>query len=608
MSTIINTGMMNTPLANLARQSAIKTDPGDAPPPPDFRNDTGSDDAFSMDEASDSDSGDIQPIKPAAVKPTLDLKNVPIWDNTISTRDNAQAIKIALGSAGYLDTTKTKAPLLGSAMEARKRLEEETTAGQLPNEPVHVYVRRYQNLWNLLKKAHGQWTFEYVATNYLIPCLHPDYDHIVDTTTSAAAVNEKLATIISAGQNMEARKRRRQQRVRACPPNLNSCNSRDPQHTTRPIVVCGRYDRPGHTHQQCVAKRHANGLGILDDTTPTSTMTNPRYDRHQREPAERRVNTGYGHNPRDNYHHQAPPHHSSMPIMLTCTTAATGAQEGEGEDSAEDGFHDPCHILYSDSYDDFESPFSHSWRVHHSRPHPDAFPIFDTPDIPPRWNIYSHPYPLDPPIHLFDINWQRPQPVPTPAPPLCLTSPTFPASAALASHILHAEQGALRGEPPPTLPLLTAAPFLPLPTSLVIDHLFSPCHGPSAPEVEIRLVEYGYTIHKITGANPSPEARTMWTHRLRVINDKYPDRLPPSAFHDCRARTPMDVNNITITALEALRPVTLIVSGPPCQPWSRAGSRLGWQDHRSRAFASVIGFIRFYLTSQPAPVLLGLPP
>eukprot|EP00873_Tetraselmis_striata_P013205 jgi/Tetstr1/433469/TSEL_022741.t1 len=353
MSTSVNTGMMNTPLANLARQSAIKTDPGHAPPPPDFHDDTNYDDAFSMAGASDNDSEDIQHIKPAAVKPTLDLKNVPIWDSTISTRDNAQAIKIALGSAGYLDTTKGKgtrqeqmillaalrhatahypmAPaignsismdsrkcgytawkallteLQGSAMEERKRLEEEITTGRLPNEPVQVYVRRYQNLWNLLNKAHGQWTFKYVAANYLIPCLHPYYDHIVDTTTSAATVNEKLATIISAGQNMEARKRQRQQRVRACPPNLNSSSPRDPQHTTGPIVVCRRCDRPGHTQQQCVAMRHANGLRILHDTTPTSTMTNPRYDRHQRAPAERRVNTNYGHHPRDNYRHQAPP-------------------------------------------------------------------------------------------------------------------------------------------------------------------------------------------------------------------------------------------------------------------------------------------------------------
>eukprot|EP00873_Tetraselmis_striata_P018546 jgi/Tetstr1/438810/TSEL_027319.t1 len=488
-------------------------------------------------------------------------------------------------------------------MEEHKRLEEEITAGQLPNEPVQVYVRRYQNLWNLLNKAHGQWTFEYVAANYLIPGLHPDYDHIVDTTTSAANVNEKLATIISAGQNMEARKRQRQQRVRACPPNLNSYSPRDPQHTTGPSVVCRRCDRPGHTQQQCVARRHANGMHILDDTTPTSTMTNPRYDRHQRAPAERRVNTNYGHHPRDNYRHQAPPgqpfyndnrnnqnrpqrqqrwtnqggndgmqrhqqpvgfvspagrqhpghqhasdtftqrptghqeaypfvgvspsaqHHSSLPIMLTCNSAAqrgadTGAHEGEGEDIAEDDLHDPWHVPYSDSYGDFESPFSPSWHVHRSRPHPDAFPIFDTPDIPPRWNVYSHPYSLDPPIHLFDINWQR----------------------------------------------------------------------------------YGFTIHKITGADPSPEARTMWTHRLHVISDKYPDRLPPSAFQDCHARTPMDVNNITIAELETLRPVTLIVSSPPCQPWSRAGSRLGWQDHRSRTFASVISFIRFYLTTEPTPV------
>eukprot|EP00873_Tetraselmis_striata_P015603 jgi/Tetstr1/435867/TSEL_024755.t1 len=175
MSISITTGMMNTPLANLTRQSAIRTDHGSAPPQSGFRDDTNSDDSFSMDDALDSDSGDIQHIKPAAVKPTLDLKNVPIWDNTISTRDNAQAIKISLGSAGYLNTTKGKAwrallnELQGSGMEERKRLEEEITACQLPNEPVHAYVRRYQNLWNLLNKAHGHWTFKYVATNYLIP-------------------------------------------------------------------------------------------------------------------------------------------------------------------------------------------------------------------------------------------------------------------------------------------------------------------------------------------------------------------------------------------------------------------------------------------------------
>eukprot|EP00873_Tetraselmis_striata_P027885 jgi/Tetstr1/448149/TSEL_035442.t1 len=238
----------------VSAESAIKTDPSNAPPPLDFRDDTSSDDAFSLDGASDSDSG--------------------------------------LSHGG-----------------ARKRLEEEITSGQLPNEPVQVYIRRYHNLWNLLTKAHGQWTFEYVATNYIIPGLHPVYDHIVDTTTSAATVNEKLGTIISAGQNMEARKRQRHQRVRACPPNLNSFNPRDPQHTTRPSVICRRCDRPGHTQQQCVARRHANGLRILDDTAPTGTMNDPRYDRHQREPTERRVNNSYGHNPRANCHHQAPQGH-----------------------------------------------------------------------------------------------------------------------------------------------------------------------------------------------------------------------------------------------------------------------------------------------------------
>eukprot|EP00873_Tetraselmis_striata_P012646 jgi/Tetstr1/432910/TSEL_022250.t1 len=351
MSTNITTGMVNTPLANLARK----------------------------------------------MKPTLDLKNVPIWDNTISTRDNAQAVKISIGSAGYLNTTKGKGTrqeqmtllaamrhatahypmalaivniismdsgkcgyaawkallteLQGSAMEERKRLEEEITACQLPNEPIQVYVRRYQKLGNLLNKAHGQWTFEYVATNYLIPGLHPYYDHIVDTTISAAIVHEKMATIISAGQNMEARKRQRQQRVRACPPNIIFYYPRDPQHATRPNV--GGND---------VMQRHPQPVGFV---SPAG---------HQNK-GHRQANNNSGQRP-TGYKEAYPfvgvsptaQHHGSLPIMLTCTTAtpggaATGAQEGE-------------------------------------------------------------------------------------------------ASAALVSHVLHAEQGVLRGDPPPTLPLLTADPIL----------------------------------------------------------------------------------------------------------------------------------------------------
>eukprot|EP00873_Tetraselmis_striata_P041434 jgi/Tetstr1/461698/TSEL_006798.t1 len=322
------------------------------------------------------------------VKPTLDLKNVPIWDNTISTRDNAQAIKISLGSAGYLDTTKGK------------------------------------DLWKMLNKAHGQWTFEYVATNYLIPRLRPDYDHIVDTTISAATVYEKLATIISAGQSMETLKRQRQQRVRACPPNLNYYNARDPQHATRPDVVCIRFDRIGHTQQQCVARRHANGLRILEDTTPTSTTNDPRYDRRQRESAERRVNASYGHNPRDNYNHQAP----------------------------------PCQHFYNNRTNQDRLQRQQRWITHGGN----------------------------------DGMQRHQQPV---------------SFVSAAGH----QNGALRGDPPPTLPLLTTAPILQLPTSLAVDHLFSPCHHqqsvnrrPSpratAPYVLVAIDDWKGPCPSVTGA------------------------------------------------------------------------------------------------------------
>eukprot|EP00873_Tetraselmis_striata_P010769 jgi/Tetstr1/431033/TSEL_020752.t1 len=370
--------------------------------------------------------------------------------------------------------------LQGSAMEERKGLEEEITTCQLPNEPVQV------------------------ATNYLIPGLRPDYDHIVDTTISAATVNnEKPATIIIAGQNMEARKCQRQQRGRACPPNLISYNPKDKQYATRPSVVCKRCDRPGHTHQRCVAKRHANGLRILGDTTPTGAMNDPRYDGRHRELAERRVNTRYGHNPRDNYNHQAPLGQHSYNNNRTNQDRLKRKQRWTNQ-GGNDGMHrhqQPVGFV--------------SLAGHHNQGHQQAN---DNSNQRPTGHREAYPF-VDVSLSAQHHN----------SLPIMLTCTTAtPGGAAT---------GAQEGEGKDDAE----------------DDLHDPWHVP------------------------------------------YSDS-------DDDFETPMSVNDITITELEHLRPVTLIVSGPPCQPWSRAGSRLGWQDHRSRAFASVIGFIRFYLITQPTPV------
>eukprot|EP00873_Tetraselmis_striata_P008361 jgi/Tetstr1/428625/TSEL_018614.t1 len=329
------------------------------------------------------------------------------------------SISMDFRKCGYAAWTALFTELQGSAIEERMRLEEEITAGHLPNEPVQVYVRRCRNLWHLLSKVHGQWTSEYVAINYLIPGLHPANDHIVDATISATNVNKRLATIISAGQNMEARTCQRQQRARSRTPTLNSCDPKDQLYATRPNIVCSRCDRPGHAQQQCLARRHANGLRLLGDTAPPSTMHNPSYGNCQRAPAERHVNANYTHNMRSDYNHQnrpqrlqywptqsdnddmqrhhqpfgfvspaghhhhghhpanndsdqqptggqeaypvmgvssLAPHHSGLPVMLTCTTtapggAATGAQEGESEDDEDDELYESWHVPYSTSDD-----------------------------------------------------------------------------------------------------------------------------------------------------------------------------------------------------------------------------------------------------------------
>eukprot|EP00873_Tetraselmis_striata_P005498 jgi/Tetstr1/425762/TSEL_016181.t1 len=110
-------------------------------------------------------------------------------------------------------------------------------------------------------------------------------------------------------------------------------------------------------------------------------------------------------------------------------------------------------------------------------------------------------------------------------------------------------------------------------SSLVVAHLFSPCHGPSASEVEA-VVEYGFSILAFIGADPPTEARTMWPHHLHGISNKYPGRLPPSTFQDCHDGTPMNINDITITELERLRPFTLVVSSTPCQSCNVAAIKL----------------------------------
>eukprot|EP00873_Tetraselmis_striata_P016077 jgi/Tetstr1/436341/TSEL_025178.t1 len=506
MSTSITTGMMNTPLNNLAGRSAVKKDFGSDPPPPDFSDsDTSSEGPFSiLHGASDSDSSDIQWIKPSAVKPTLDLATVPVWDQNISTRDNAQAIKISLGSAVYLDTTKGK----GTHQEQLILLAALRHA--TANYPMALAI------------------VDSISTDSMNTVNNPSDGHY-QRAPAERHVNDNYTHNLRNDYNHQNRPQRQQYWP-------TQSDNDDLQRHHQPF---GFVSPAGHHH-------HGHHP--------------PNKDSDQQPAGGQEAYPIMGVSP-------LAPHHGGLPVMLTCTAtapggAATGAQEGEGEDDDNDELHKSWQVPYSNSDDNFQFPFSHPWRARHFRS----------------------------------------QPIPTPIQALCLASPAFPTSAALAARDVHTGQGALRGDLPPPLPILTAAPLLRMPSSsLVIEHLFSPCHGPSAFEVEA-VVEYGFSIHAFIGADPSTEARTMWPHHLHVISSKYPGRLPPSAFQDCHDGTPMNINDITITELERLRPCTLVVSSPPLQPWSRRGSRLDSQDHRSRAFASVIAFTRFYLSSQPTPV------
>ena len=133
----------------------------------------------------------------------------------------------------------------------------------------------------------------------------------------------------------------------------------------------------------------------------------------------------------------------------------------------------------------------------------------------------------------------------------------------------------------------------------VIEHLFEPCGGlcvglEAVLRNRIMVKRYSY-------CDPDKQVRLIAQHRIRQLQENAPELLPASACAHWDSALPHDVQDISPDMLQQLPEVTLLIAGPPCQPWSAAGQQLGWEDPRAAVFKVVINLLNYMINHQSTP-------
>ena len=133
----------------------------------------------------------------------------------------------------------------------------------------------------------------------------------------------------------------------------------------------------------------------------------------------------------------------------------------------------------------------------------------------------------------------------------------------------------------------------------MIEHLFEPCGGlcvglEAVLRNRIMVKRYSY-------CDPDKQVRLIAQHRIRQLQENAPELLPASACAHWDSALPHDVQDISPDMLQQLPEVTLLIAGPPCQPWSAAGQQLGWEDPRAAVFKVVINLLNYMINHQSTP-------
>ena len=122
-------------------------------------------------------------------------------------------------------------------------------------------------------------------------------------------------------------------------------------------------------------------------------------------------------------------------------------------------------------------------------------------------------------------------------------------------------------------------------------HLVELCGGGMVAILEGCLAA-GVSISLYTYSDMDLDVRRVAAARIANLRKKYPCLLPETAVKGWSSRLPQDVCNIKPMDWSALsQPVDLLAAGPPCQPFSRAGQKLGWKDPRAQPFVHITNII-----------------
>ena len=152
----------------------------------------------------------------------------------------------------------------------------------------------------------------------------------------------------------------------------------------------------------------------------------------------------------------------------------------------------------------------------------------------------------------------------------------------------------------PNEPSLLQVPVRPLPQAPL--SLVEICGG-IATGLEA-LLRAGHSIRTYAWADINPDAHKATLHRLQRLQDRYPTQLPASAILGWDRRLPFNANCLSPDGITHMFPqgIDLVIAGPPCQPFSKAGRHRGLEDPRSKALLNVARLIYYLHSTQPGGV------
>jgi site-specific DNA-cytosine methylase len=115
------------------------------------------------------------------------------------------------------------------------------------------------------------------------------------------------------------------------------------------------------------------------------------------------------------------------------------------------------------------------------------------------------------------------------------------------------------------------------------------------------LLRAGFCVNHYIFVEADADARELLRHRLKNLTAEFPLQFPASAYKG-QFSYPKNVYAITPQKLQEFPPIDIVLAGPPCQGFSRAGPQGMFSDKRSLVFAAVVDLIAHIHMTQPQGV------